>query len=205
MTAKPTLRKQSKGNRMSFSATLAAIQRRFLADYDVSSTIRHKGEKGKQREFGLITLLREHLPLAYGVATGEILAHDGTASPQCDIIVYDQLYYPVLGKNDAVQLVPLEAVYAVIEVRSHLNLNALSDSHAKFAAIKRMPRRPPRSRLKKGMQREPCFVTFGFKLKTNLEALLQHHRKMDTVIVALDTGVGFTLGDKELRHIWMPG
>src|SRR5437660_1691684 len=96
------------------SNSLSLIQRQFVASYDVTTTIRHKGEKGRQREHGLATLLREHLPMAYGVATGEIVPYVGNAhSPQCDIIVYDQLHYPILGKSDAVQLVPREAVVCV--------------------------------------------------------------------------------------------
>lgn len=193
---------------MILKKTLSFIQRRFFADYEVSSTIRHRGEKGRQREHGLINLLREHLPMAYGVATGEIVSYKSeTSSPQCDIIIYDQLHYPILGKNDVVQIVPLESVFAVIEVRSILDVTTLRDASNKFNAIIKMPRSKPKSRRKKDMMSGPLCVIFGFKLQTTRENITsyQYNAPYGSVVAALDTAVCFCMGDgKDKRYVLVP-
>src|SRR4051812_14903543 len=98
-------------------------------------------ERGRQRENGLLIFLRENLPAAYGVATGEGIPYRGpTASPQCDIIIYDQLGLPILGRADAVQQVPFEAVYAVIECKSQNDGKALKDTQRQIQ-LKRPLRR----------------------------------------------------------------
>jgi hypothetical protein len=103
--------------------------------------LNHRGERGRQREDNLRKFLSDHLPAAYGVATGEILPYKGNKlSPQCDIIIYDRLRMRIFGKNDAVQQIPLEAVYAVIEVKSELNSTALADMRKKVHFIRKMPR-----------------------------------------------------------------
>lgn len=180
------------------SRTLSLIQAEFEAKFNVTTAIRHKGEKGRQRENGLATLLREHLPMAYGVATGEIVPYTGDEnSPQCDIIIYDQLHYPILFKSEAVQLVPLEAVYCVIETKTKLTQDELEDADNKFNKISSMPRCKSRSKLKKGMRREPLFVVFGYQLGTNEDAVRWQLgiAEEEYMAVALDTGIGFRMGE----------
>jgi hypothetical protein len=94
---------------MIFAANLANYEKLLQQKYEVSSSIWHKGERGRQRENGLMMFLRETLPAAYGVASGEIMPFKGKKpSPQCDIIVYDKLRTPVFGRNQAVQQIPFE-------------------------------------------------------------------------------------------------
>src|SRR5215467_3299636 len=123
---------------MIFTKTFAHYERLLHQKYAVSSTIRHKGERGRQRENGLMGFLKDNLPAAYGVATGEVIPYRGPdPSPQCDIIVYDRLRMPVLGGPGAVQQVPLEAVYSIIECKSVIDQKALADTEAKIRAIRK--------------------------------------------------------------------
>lgn len=154
---------------MIFTKTFAQYERLLHQEYSVSSTIRHKGERGRQRENGLIAFLKDNLPAAYGVATGEVIPYRGPdPSPQCDIIVYDRLRMPVLGGRAAVQQVPLEAVYCIIECKSVIDTKALSDTAGKIRAIRKLPRCPSRRPLKKGMDHGPFFILFGFRLKSSV-------------------------------------
>ena len=192
---------------MIFNQTLAHIQKQFQNNYDVSSTIRHKGERGRQRENGLLMLLRENLPLAYGVATGEIIPYKGrVSSRQCDIIIYDQLRYPIIGKTEAVQQVPLEAVFAEIEVRSILDANALKDANDKFIEVLKMPRCNARTKLRKGMSRKPEFFVFAYKMNTTVDQVLDFKKvhNSDWTVAALDHGISITIdNDKGPRHLWL--
>jgi len=178
---------------MVFSNVLASYERILRERYVVSTTIRHRGERGRQREDGLKQFLCENLPNAYGVATGEIFSpRDVQPSPQCDIIIYDGLKMPVLGRGTAVQQVPLEAAYGVIEVKSTLDSIALADAHKKFTAIRNLPRCRLRTKLRKGATRGPCYVVFGYKMATTQQRCLDFIKKNssgnDVLIVALDSG-----------------
>src|SRR5262245_25435663 len=180
------------------------MQKTIHDEYELSTTIRHRGERGRQRENGLLVFLSENLPIAYGVATGEIIPFKGlSVSPQCDIIIYDQLRMPILGRSKAVQQVPLEAVYAVIECKSILNKAALKDAEMKFSKIQMLPRCPSKTRLKKGMQREPVYILFGYRIKTSVQSCLDMmERNEDTTVVALDSGCGIWVVERD-KPLWI--
>lgn len=192
---------------MLFTSYLSHYEKLLHQKYDVSSTIHHKGERGRQRENGLAMFLRETLPAAYGVATGEIIPVFGSSpSPQCDILIYDKLRMPIFGINEPVQQVPLEAVYAVIECKSVLDSKAFRDTERKFTAIKAMPRCKSKTRLKKGMQRGPLLYLFGYRLETSVEVCSEfmdkHAASSDVAVVALNKGRGFWLAGHE-KSIWL--
>ena len=189
---------------MIYTSALASMQRTIQEEYDLSTSIRHRGERGRQRENGLLVFLRENLPITYGVATGEIIPFEGpSASPQCDLIIYDQLRMPILGRSKAVQQVPLEAVYAIIECKSILNKAALKDVETKFSKIQVLPRCPSKTKLKKGMQREPLYILFGYRLKTSVRSCLDFmEAHEDITVVALDSGCGIWLVGRD-KPVWI--
>jgi hypothetical protein len=182
---------------MIFTRTLVALHAELKAQYDVSSTIRHKGEKGRKREHGLGMFLREHLPERYGVATGEIIPFEGKmAAPQCDLIVYDRLTYPIIGKSSAVQQVPYESVYSVIEVKSQITAADLRSTSEKFLAIRRLPRCSLKRRPSRSKTRNPVFVLFGYELRTTKAKCVDFVREDgtdDLMVFALDAGVAMRL------------
>jgi hypothetical protein len=194
---------------MIYTSALSGIEKIIHDRYDLSTTIRHRGERGRQRENGLLVFLRENLPIAYGVATGEVFPFKGSSvSPQCDIIIYDQLRMPILGRFDPVQQVPLEAVYTVIECKSTLNKAAIKDAEGKFAKIRALPRCPSRTKLKKGMSRGPDYILFGYRLKTSIQSCLDfmgtYKYKKDVGVVALDSGSGVWIGRRQ-KPVWFHG
>ena len=186
---------------MIFTNTFAQYEKLLHQKYAISSTIRHKGERGRQREQGLLVFLRENLPAAYGVATGEVIPYRGpTPSPQCDIIIYDRLRMPVLGSKDAVQQVPLEAVYGIIECKSLLDQKALTDARSKIQAIRSLARCPSKRPLRAGALPAPFFTLFGYRLKSSIERCTEFmsvdkaYRDVD--VVALDRGGGVWIVDR---------
>jgi hypothetical protein len=186
---------------MIFSQAFGHLEKEFHLKCDLSSTIRHKGEKGRQRENGLLTFLRDTLPGAYGVATGEIIPYTGSdASPQCDIIIYDHLRMPVLGRSSAVQQVPLEAVYAVIECKSIVDSTAIKDAEEKFSKIRSLPRCESKARLKKGTTRGPHCILFGYKFSTTTDRCVEFASNClpvdNTQVVVLDKGCTLWVTDR---------
>src|SRR5262245_60722705 len=100
----------------------------------VRKTISHAGEKGRSLESEVTTLLRSFLPGEYGLTTGFIVYHgeDGPRlSPQLDIIIYDQIRSGPIARLTTCDVLPLEAVYGYVEVKS--SLTSTSDEAKEFA------------------------------------------------------------------------
>lgn len=195
---------------MVYSRILSSLEKILHERYEISSTIKHRGERGRQREGGLAQFLNENLPEAYGVATGEIIPYKGDLiSPQCDIIIYDRLHMPIIGKSELVQQVPIESVYAIIESKSILNSNALDDTLNKFTQISLLPRASIKKKPSKHKLHRPLFTLFGFKLETSPENCLTTIRNFDQggifTIVALDSGTSIVVEkeDGEFRYLWI--
>jgi hypothetical protein len=96
--------------------------------------ISHAGEKGRSLEAEVTTLLRSFLPQEYGLTTGFVVYHaqNGPAlSSQLDIIIYDPIRSGPIAKLAICDVLPLEAVYGYVEVKS--SIQSTSDSADKFA------------------------------------------------------------------------
>lgn len=191
---------------------LAGLHKQLEAKYEISSTIRHKGERGRSRENGVAGFLKEHLPEAFGVGAGEVFSFNAEgSSPQCDVIVYDRMRMPIFGKGKAVQQIPMEGVFAIIEVRSIIDATALKDADTTFKSIRDLwraakPEQGPPTWDSDG----PAFFLFGFKLKTTPQTCLTFLRKShaeDISVVALDSGCSVWVGpydkSKSARPEWL--
>jgi hypothetical protein len=95
--------------------------------------IQHNTTKGNYREELLRGILRKYLPKKYEIATGFI---EG-CERQCDILIYDsQNFSPLFREGDLVVL-PEKAVRAVIEVKSTMDSNQLSEALDLLAEVAR--------------------------------------------------------------------
>jgi hypothetical protein len=178
----------------------------------LTSQITHPGAKGSAREKTLIReLLRKYLPARFGLTRGEIVSSNDEVSAECDAIIYDALESPALYTNEDYQIVPVEAVYAVIEVKSHLDSDELEKTFKNFQKIKRFPKKafiPVQPELKR---RFNCFgkvsdyfpvagFLFAYRSSTSLDTLATRLRDLqkDTLpdhrielVCALDSGCLF--------------
>ena len=117
------------------------LSKKLSAEFDfLSSQFSHSPSKGSAREFILMELLRRHLPQKLAVGSGLIVSSDGQSSKQIDIVIYDALNTPIMYMADELQIFPIECVYAVIEVKSHLNSTELRKSVENIRSVKRMPK-----------------------------------------------------------------
>lgn len=88
--------------------------------------ISHNLEKGLNNEAALRNVMRTFFPLRFGIGKGKVINQDGNLSGQCDIIIYDAIHCPKLfvDENDN-QIIPIEGVYAVIQVKTTLDSEKL--------------------------------------------------------------------------------
>ena len=113
-----------------------------LVDFeDISSQVTHRGAKGRIREHRIVTdYLEKYLPGNIGIGNGEIFSTEGEVSPETDIVLYDKFSTPFLLKEESYQVFPVECVYGVVEVKSHLSKEELIDSTRKMETIKKLPK-----------------------------------------------------------------
>jgi hypothetical protein len=135
----------------------------------VRTAIDHPAEKGKAVETQIRQLIRDLLPTEYGVTTGFIAFHDNSCqsevteiqdanrtvysydylpdrdtigiSTQIDVIIYDALRFSPIAKLGTCDVLPAEAVYAYVEVKSFVKLRAGTDEKEGLASILAQSRR----------------------------------------------------------------
>lgn len=101
----------------------------------------HHLSAGENREDLVAQFLVDHLPRKFGVSSGMVISHDGAFSNQADLVVVDTLNNSPLYAATRNQLWPVEAIYALIEVKTSLNPADVSDAIAKGRRFKTLKRR----------------------------------------------------------------
>lgn len=121
---------------------MVARQRALAAQLGVTSAFTaHPTTVGDAAEVNWTRMIRNYLPNRYGV--GPILAIDADdrQSHQIDIGVYDQHYAPLWFETEGgVQIVPVESVYAVFEVKPEINRNYADYTGGKIASVRALRR-----------------------------------------------------------------
>ena len=172
----------------------------------------HVLSAGENRESIVSNFLREYLPKAYGVDTGLILAKSGEFSNQADVVVVDQTYNAPLFSNHSNRLWLIESVYALIEVKTTLSPNDISDSLKKCRKFKTMPRDfetvPELPRIP-----DSLFVLWAFEApkpetaKENIVSALKDvpRSEQPDFIVVPDLIIATAGSFRELSKLGMPG
>lgn len=114
------------------AAKSAAIRRDFAT---------HRLSAGENREDVVARFLVDHLPKRFGVSSGLIFSHDGVFSNQADLVLVDDQNNAPLHSATRNKLWPIEAVYALVEVKTNLSPTDIADAVAKGRRFKRMERR----------------------------------------------------------------
>ena len=98
------------------------------------------GIVGDATEDGWRDMLGDFLPGRYGVDSGKVIDSQGHQSEQIDIIVHDTYYSPLMFSIGDAKFVPVESVYAVLEVRQTLNKGNLDYAAQKAESVRRLHR-----------------------------------------------------------------
>lgn len=112
-----------------FIYNLQAIAEKLKIDYDnVTSRIEHSGIKGTARE----DLLKQNLiglfPKRYSICSGIIMDSNQAQSKQQDFIIYDSFNCPAFYETESNKILPIESIYATIEIKSTLTKETLKQS-----------------------------------------------------------------------------
>jgi hypothetical protein len=118
---------------------MQALAKEASARLDAASLISHPHERGRAREEALKTFFREITPAGFEIATGFIIDSSGAQSRQQDLIFVRRDYHPVF-RVGGTMFFPVEAVGAVVEVKSHLTTRTLKDALDNGTSVKRLDR-----------------------------------------------------------------
>ena len=112
-----------------FIYNLEDIAKKLKIDFDgVTKQIEHNGVKGSAREDLLKKYLRDLLPNKYSISSGIVIDFNQNQSKQQDFIIHDAFNCPSFFKTESNTILPVESVYATIEIKSCLNYDTLKQS-----------------------------------------------------------------------------
>ena len=117
----------------------SGVSRRLQEEVDTfNQLIGHHGEQGRENEQSLISPMERLLPRSLGVGTGIVIDADGNRSKQSDIIIFDLNNQPTVMAQTNQMLFPVENTFMVIEVKTTLNADEVTDCAAKKAALSKL-------------------------------------------------------------------
>lgn len=128
-------KRATKSSSKVFANVLKQAEQRLLIKAAAAENFDHRGLKGGERAAALAEFLEEHLPGVFGVASGEAIDYRDNRTGELDIFVYDKTTAAPIQSSDESLLVPAEALYLVIEVKSVLTQDELDKC---MAAAKRV-------------------------------------------------------------------
>lgn len=122
---------------MKLSDIFDEVSKQMLSDFrKAKKSLSHSGLKGDSNEETVRKFLRQYIPRSLDVTTGMIVDSTGSQSRQLDVIICDSHKTPILFQSGEVRVIPVECVYAVIEVKAKLNKAELEKSYQNMESVK---------------------------------------------------------------------
>ena len=121
---------------MSMEQYYRKVQERVMVQRDViNSLLKDPRIIGDYYEAIVRDAVREAVSASFAVGRGVVLASDGRASKECDIIVYNAVEYgPLFSSGDIVVVSP-ESVRCVIQVKGTVSTDNMGDATQSLAAV----------------------------------------------------------------------
>ena len=150
-------------------------QAQMIVDFAKSRDVKHPRDVGNVREQILRKFLNTSgfLPKRYAVSDRSIrvASPTGHLSNEIDIAFYDAAdSVSLMNREDIFEVLPIETVYGVIQVKSRLNRNEIKDGLANLASFKRLERQTGgRVEIRFGEQREKSGFGILFAYSSDLK------------------------------------
>jgi hypothetical protein len=120
-------------------------QAQMLVDYERTKDLKHPRDLGDTRERILWKFLSSsgYLPARYAVSdrSVRVVSTTGHMSRELDIALYDKLdAVTLMNREEVYQVLPLESVYGVIQIKSRLTAATIQDGLKNIASFKSLNR-----------------------------------------------------------------
>ena len=165
------------------------------SEYDnLSSRIEHSGLKGTIREDVLKKYLKELLPKKYEVTSGCIVDCSEKQSKQQDFIIFDNFNSPSFVESEKEQIVPIESVYATVEIKSNLTIEELKKAIINIDSVHELEKtKSTVPQLFSSPTRAPLSMIFSYTSDTSLENIA---KKLDELNERFTASVSKALNEK---------
>lgn len=194
-----------------FIYNLEDIAKKLKIDFDgVTKQIEHNGVKGTAREDLLKKYLRYLLPKKYSISSGIIIDFNQNQSKQQDFIIHDAFNCPSFFKTDSNTILPVESVYATIEIKSSLNYDTLKQSVENVESVRKLQKLPNKNIISNEYNEQyPLGFVFAYSSEYSLEQiqkrLFELNKKVDgryqiSIICILDKGLIFNVNKDNLNN-----
>jgi Domain of unknown function (DUF6602) len=100
------------------------------------SALEHPGLKGSSFEEVFRTFLEEYLPKTLDISSGVVVDSEGRSTRQLDVIISDAAKTPIFYRSADTRVVPIEGVYAVIEVKANLDGQELERAFENMKSVR---------------------------------------------------------------------
>ena len=121
-----------------FAAVIEQAKARLEIEAKGAEAFQHKGVRGDERVAPLSTFLQRRLPDRFAVAEGEAIDFQDSRTGQLDLIVYDAHASAAVSEGGKNLLIPAEALYAVLEVKTTLTQIELNKCYSHAAKVRRL-------------------------------------------------------------------
>jgi hypothetical protein len=173
----------------------------------------HRGSAGENREDLVHKFLTQQLPKRFGVDTGLLISREGQVSKQADLIIVDMLNNAPLHGLLPNRLWPVEAAYALIEVKTLLTPKEIADAIQKCRRFKTLNRSFVETLEWQTPVDESLFVLWAYESaspQTTKENLVQALHEVPPseqpdLIIVLGQMVGLSGSYLEAARIGRPG
>jgi Domain of unknown function (DUF6602) len=129
---------------------MRALGAGLTAAVERTAQIERASTKGEAREAAVREQLRPHIPERYGVSSGIIVNLAGQQSRQQDVIVSDAVENPPFIAQGGIEVHPIEAVVATLEIKSIATPAEMVDGVEKALSVASLMSDDPRSTYKRG-------------------------------------------------------
>lgn len=121
-----------------FRSVMEKAKKRILLEGDDASDFEHNGIVGDERAASLATFFNERLPDRFGVRKGEAIDHCDTRTGQLDFVIYDRSRCAPIRVGNENLLLPCEALYCVVEVKTRITQDELDKCYISAGKIRKL-------------------------------------------------------------------
>lgn len=151
---------------------IEVIAKKLKAEFDIqTSSVEHNLLKGTMREDSLKEALRDIIPIKYEFGSGILVDAKGTQSKQQDFILYDAFSSPAFLRKQKDLVLPIESVYATIEVKSTLTNAELEKAVKNFQSAMELEKNTIKSFLPITGNNSIMGLVFAYTSNTSLDSL----------------------------------
>ncbi|MGI0133456.1 MAG: DUF6602 domain-containing protein, partial [Candidatus Micrarchaeaceae archaeon] len=192
-----------RGTRMSsdvFRSVLDKARQRLVLEGADAADFQHNVIRGDERAASLAKFFRERLPDQFGVEKGEAVDCFDRRTGQLDFVIYDRARCAPIRVGNENLLLPCEALYCVVEVKTLVTQRDLDSSYVAAGKVRAL--HPFKKPFIAGRQdgshakddRDRClYVVFGYAsdLANNTQWTAKEYQRMSLSAKAAAIGVDF--------------